>query len=51
MILIAFLWSLILALPIAVVAFFLENFAVLTVLCVYTVSASLAAATSLWRRL
>lgn len=51
MLLILFLTSLVLALPVAVVAFFLENFAVLAVLCLYTVLASLAASATLWRRL
>ncbi len=50
MLMILFLWSLILALPVAVVAFFLDNFTVLAILCGYTVLASLSASATLWRR-
>ncbi len=50
MMMILFLASLVLALPLAVVAVFLGNFGVLACLCAYAVSASVAASTTLWRR-
>ncbi len=52
MVLIVFFATLVLALPLAVVAFLLGNFAVLSMLCAYTVSACIAASLSiLWRRM
>ena len=50
MLMILFLTSLVLALPMAVVAFYLGNFAVLALLCAYTVSACIATSATLWRR-